>query len=94
MQCCGEERTTPFCPECGGVTNKVAVVLPELLSYCKKELCCHENIRDDEISYYKRHPDVWDSERLVVRKTKIASKWQRWVDALVEAIKLSEGSKP
>jgi NMD protein affecting ribosome stability and mRNA decay len=78
MICCGQNRTTRFCPECGKPTKNALIGLLDhcrpQLEYCKTRLA-HAGAKD---STCKRQAAV--------------DKWQGWVDALEKAISEGDGT--
>ena len=82
--CCGEERTSKFCPECG---SKIAdAPLQQIVKYCKHWAEHHEarKQRYHETIAYKNDDDRKKKSRLE-RYEKLASRWREWADA-IEAV--------
>ena len=86
MKCCGEERTTAYCPDCGKHLGQ-ASPLHQLLSHVRQRI----KSQLSEIGSWNTHSP--NNEGTAKRKKTVA-KWQAWADALVEAIKQSERAAP
>lgn len=78
MKCCGQERTTRFCPECGKPTNNP---LFTLLAHCKPHLDQAKTRLAWTISQNREH----DEFRIAKQQASV-DKWQEWMDALERAI--------
>lgn len=94
MQCCGSERTTRFCPECGRKL-RADDSLESLLAHCrsiaigkrqaaKTEAKNAERFRE---SFYSRDTEEtnWQAvqcEKRAARNDEIASKWESWAEQL------------
>ena len=89
MKCCGEERTTPFCPICGEPCTPIY----ELLAYCKLRLSLYENRFANYTEFREREPDTPYLKYEVPSLKRNIRNWRRRIGALVEAINLSEGNK-
>lgn len=90
-QCCGKERTTTFCPDCGK-QMKHEPPLHELRKYCRERqekavasLSKHK-IESEEMLKRKNGDtldyDVRRTVRVVENDEKTVLKWDRWIDAL------------
>lgn len=81
--CCGQDRTTPYCPMCG----KQLVLPPaeELLAYVRFMGVNAEREREKvEKARYR------DGGERLKQATENAAKWKRWADALEKLIAESE----
>ena len=73
-KCCGEERTTPFCPMCGAAIKGHGI--ETLLQHCQRSLGKAKKEMENRTSAgYERH--IKTSQASV-------NKWQSWVDAIRE----------
>jgi hypothetical protein len=88
-ECCGEVRSTPFCPLCGRKLRGNSPLL-ELLAHCRaaergqrtivtKSLRKSEAWKSDEekVRFYARRAD---------RAEESATRWKTWGDALAELL--------
>jgi len=73
MECCGKERTTKYCPDCGKELNADAP-LAGLLRHCESTLEAANKKR-------KEATEAKDDKSLVSAEKSIA-KWHQWVCAL------------
>jgi len=79
MKCCGQERTTRFCPECGKQVSDSSG-LYGLLAHCRKSA---QHAQKESESW-----DAHDPERPAAKRSKVnAAKWKTWVDVLEKTIK-------
>jgi hypothetical protein len=81
MKNCCKNSTTPFCPDCGA--NLTADPLRSLLAHVRKTARVE-----------RQQADCVPNSR---SRTASAEKWERWVDALAEAIEVvghSRGMSP
>ena len=82
MICCGEHRTTPFCPQCG---KPITASLCSLLAYLRKmQAQCEQQAeaRKQRAVEMKRGADA----PFVVRRVNAATKWKAWADAVEKSL--------
>jgi len=94
MKCCGEDRTTPFCPMCGKQLRQPHP-LDSLVKHCqvtsKGQRSQAENYRR-QAENYRRQAKTPDEEKaawfdsLADAADKKASKWERWATAIEKLI--------
>lgn len=77
MECCGQDRMTKFCPDCG--TPLTGDPLVALMQYVNM----HARHQQDRVVKAERVPDDKYEIRLAKRN---AAKWQAWADELEKAI--------
>jgi len=88
MKCCQVECETPFCPHCGKAVD--AHGLTTLLQHCRVQA----DQLDRKLSIRKRRHKETDEQNGVTpradsqyeRCERTILKWQRWTEALEEAI--------
>jgi hypothetical protein len=86
MECCGKERRTRFCSECGEpLDDPLASLLKHVTKHAKhqRDLCeSAESLLD--------HPpnDAW-RERRLERMQRVAAKWESWQSALEKVVEES-----
>ena len=85
IECCGKDRTTPFCPMCGRAIDGHNV-LYGLLSHIQGVVRSYECRRQSRLS----HCDNDKTHPLVKGVEKKMKKWVDWQDALARAISISE----
>lgn len=75
MECCGENRSTNFCPDCGKQLRDPNP-LREILKHCKQQaIKCLT-----ELQYMRdKYPD---REHRIRSINKRLEKWERWAGAL------------
>lgn len=85
--CCGEVRTTPFCPLCGkqsAANTTLLGLLRHVEKYARSQrasadsIATEENDRTDSLSRRRR--------RYAERHKKTAMRWEAWRDALRELL--------
>lgn len=81
MICCGENRTTPFCPECG---KQIPGTLHSLLAYLRTHQRQCEKQRD-----VKKERAGYPEAKLA-RITATINKWKAWADSVEQALGQSE----
>lgn len=87
--CCGEDRTTPYCPNCGKMLLEHGLLT--LLEHCKKTLAhLSKRVRRDELYLEGVDPDdkmrVVSYDRDLRRSNDLAQKWEAWCRELAELI--------
>lgn len=87
MMCCGKERLTAFCSECG----KALALGPlgELLSHVERQLRVAE-LRMERSKEYRTPGANEHDVRFWEREELTAARWRRWAEAL-RAVVLNEG---
>lgn len=88
MKCCGEELTSPFCPQCGERTGNST--LTALLLHVRKQ-----QRAETERSERQLYNQLEMSDRRIKAKERIIkniAKWKSWGDALEELMKLRNDS--
>ena len=93
MTCCGAERTTPFCPQCGRQLKNN--LLWDLLALCRKNEKAHRTRSATKQRKYQHDPekgkrDLMESED----NTRFAEKWKAWGDALAALLESAESNPP
>lgn len=88
MMCCGSERKTPFCPECGKNLREPGP-LDELLAHARQTA---RNFRSGAKRWRKRYEDdgIDPNEfgcKQIDRCQSSAEKWDKWADALEELMR-------
>lgn len=87
MKCCGKERNSRYCPECGKKLKNDDVIY-DILEHCRFELNKHKTrqkrIEDGFVTPFK-------SEKEKLKKW--IAKWESWEKAILEAIKSREKIK-
>lgn len=106
-QCCGKERVTPFCPECGK-QMKCESPLHELRKHCvDRRKTIVTSLKNNKIKMAEelkkpntndRNSNVRNSNvrymvQFVASGEKAILKWNRWIDAL-DAILSPQEEKP
>lgn len=85
--CCGEDRNTPFCPECGEpLANKDVL---QLLKHCRNQAKSRNKLLGRHLKSLQDSDKLDDEEksRREVSAGIRLGKWQRWTDALEELLK-------
>lgn len=90
MICCGEDRSTPFCPMCGhSIESEHAKALSELLRHAEKSL----KMSDSNMRRHKQRMQSCEEKHkshhlhASLKCASVSCKWSRWVDAIKEAMK-------
>lgn len=85
VECCGSERTTPFCSECGKRILDIHSIYG-LLEHCQGRL----NILESELHSSKRaNPELEDGSRAAIKrshKEDIIHKWDCWISELSQLL--------
>jgi len=91
MECCGKDRDTRFCPDCGAMLRSSP--LYELLKYCqeraKADAAKSRSIRRDATRYSSTDADARHRERCAVRAANLdqsVARWQLWADELEKIV--------
>lgn len=86
--CCGEKRTSNFCPDCGKKLNTSPLV--DLLAYCfsaaEKQRQSAETAKQNAV-IRKGNAEAERSLKTSQRMDRTADKWQAWADALAELLR-------
>jgi hypothetical protein len=95
-KCCGEERDSAFCPQCG--RPLIQSPINELIDYLRRTLRATEKVASKWLAASKgkdgrEEAVVARCARIAQRKRALADKWKRWLDALL-AIKANEKPSP
>jgi hypothetical protein len=87
MQCCGEERLTRFCPECGQELGSAG--LRTLLDHLKRNLnpLVERAVRWRQALEEDPGDNPERFRRRLERVEKRRDKWQSWVNAVEQAIR-------
>ncbi len=75
IECCGNENESPYCPQCGKQLYAPSV-LHEILLHCQQRMHEAERRRKQKEQYEGHHESL----------SRSYLKWQRWAQALSEAI--------
>jgi len=87
MKCCGQERTTRFCPECGTRVQETHD-LYGLLGYCRgKASGANKSAETNRMQGGYGAPDIEYQER----QERIAKKWTTWADELERLMNQAKG---
>ena len=76
--CCEEDRSTPFCPECG---NNLQYALCDLLAHIAVKATETRNMYKSRLKYVTEHPEGRSSHLdpgKLKRSETTAMKWERW----------------
>jgi len=94
VKCCGEERTTPFCPMCGKAAQRhgLRTLLRHLFTQqtqIENRIAAYRRAKDgvdDSLrgKYLQEHPEV--PCRRIVSLTRNLEKWQTWHDELAKLL--------
>ena len=83
MKCCDENRTTPYCPECGAQLIKDSI--GEVRSFISGKLKSAESVHKRSKEWDDAHPDSavenWRLRKREAHQWKI-DKYKRWVKEL------------
>lgn len=94
-QCCGESRSTPFCPMCGKKL-KAKAPLRSLLSHLRSTAETKRKQRagiENEIRRQQLNgKDVAYQERCLESNIRSTEKWDAWADELERLIEPSEAT--
>lgn len=91
MECCGQERRTRFCADCGSPLK--AHGLYTLLLHCNAKLGVIRNRAVRLRKWADRQDDADDRERALRAErsmNKHVAKWQGWVDAIEKALDIRQ----
>lgn len=84
-RCCGEKRSTAFCPDCGKKLHDEP--LPELLVHARRQQKAAANAADRKRHRAKHDKHLSDFyERRAEKADEVSRKWKRWADALEKII--------
>ncbi len=85
IECCGSERATPFCPECGKRIRNIHSIYG-LLEHCQLRL----QILKSGLNRSKlANPDLPQGSRGSIKRTDkqmSINKWENWVDELTKLL--------
>lgn len=86
MQCCGQDRTTKFCADCGR-NMKTGHVLADLLSYVLEQIARMSSgmSRDELRAQTDESFAEWHNNSVARCRTQLA-RWRAWADELEKAI--------
>lgn len=87
MFCCGEERTTPFCPMCGRDTTDTSP-LGELLAHVRKHAKASAAFARNEQARLGREDTEYIKKLLRTR-----DRWMLWSQSLAEMISRDANTK-
>jgi hypothetical protein len=82
-ECCGQQRTTKFCPDCGAAL-KVTPAIASLLAHCQVAAENADKALFAAKREHERDPD--NSEKCLDDRTRIAEKWHSWADELLALV--------
>ena len=79
MECCGYDRTTPFCPMCGQTLTPHP--LGALLTHCQQRVVEYERrvARAEEWRAQRQQAELDTNEKNLIR---YLAKWSGWAKAL------------
>ena len=82
MDCCGEERTTPYCPECGDQLIQNAMI--GIKSFIQGKLNGAESVQLRNNKWAKEHPDRVEPFRIRKREAhqRKIDKYKYWIKEL------------
>lgn len=93
MKCCGEERTTPFCPICG-LELQGTRTLYGLLRHCRTQQAALEVKIADREAFDKREGRSQHPFPSKERQTKnAAEKWKTWADELQKLLNTQDNGE-
>jgi hypothetical protein len=87
-KCCGRERETAYCPDCGGKLTRQAPPLLALLAHVRKTAANHAKLAAE------READAPAGDPWAQRKRSVADRWQAWADALADALSRLDAPPP
>lgn len=71
-ECCGSERTTPFCPMCGKA----------LSAHHERALLCHvqkqARMRRERYTFFASKDDYPDQQEILANEQPLVAKWEAW----------------
>lgn len=80
MKCCGENRSTPFCPMCGKKLSEDPLFV--LLMYLRKHSEALRN-KSQGLVDMEADPGQYWSKPSAIRSRKVTiAKWDAWVEAI------------
>ena len=92
MQCCGQERSTPFCPECGTPLKGPGLML--LLKHLRTLQSNYEKKvlrREQALKDFPGDESRFDKRTKALNQAKlVATKWKSWADELEMLLMKSE----
>lgn len=84
MKCCGQHRTSRFCPDCGKALAG-SDGLAGVLAYCRRQQLAAQSRYDSHKKEYALKQPEWDSY-IGPRKQQVIDKWAGWADAIERAM--------
>jgi hypothetical protein len=90
MICCGEDRNTPFCPQCGNqlITNDLWSLLRHIRSTIKSR---ERSIKTEEKQIKHWNGDDDEKEEAIrmvrIQGEKTIEKWKSWECSLIKLLK-------
>jgi hypothetical protein len=96
MECCGEERETPFCPACGRKLRSPHP-LDSLLAHCLRQWTTLSKSaatvrRKSDSPRWRDHRER--RERSAAKTDKRAERWRDWADALAAILEQADEARP
>ena len=88
VTCCGEERTAPFCPDCGRQLYEPNPI-QALAAYCRKRALLYEQkMASTEQNKSQASPAAWTKweENGLLKTRATAERWRSWSDALAKVL--------
>lgn len=94
MKCCGKERSSAYCPDCG---NPLQIPLQALLRHLRNQAKHYREHADNqekntEAIRWKGKPEKL--RRYCERMRSLERKWQGWVDEIERLMKNQSGPQP
>lgn len=90
-ECCGEERETPYCPECGTCLGRWA--LKTLCSYLSGHRYQMRQLVEQNEREVAAEPDSDVLVRCLHTSQQKLAKWQGWLDAVEELKQRAEAKE-
>ena len=93
VYCCGEDRNTPFCSECGKQLATKAMGIAGLLAHLRRTIDVHnKRLKAQELHMRclqkEANEKAWEyQEKRRERRQRTLAKWQTWHKALIDLIK-------
>ena len=91
MLCCGENRTTPFCPQCGRTLDVLNQLLEHVRFNAKAQRVRVEALINDEERHQEKSTEgKYVQSKYVQKRVGTTQKWEAWAEALEQLLNKSE----